>query len=142
MDGRRRVAAIIRRGDSVLMVRERGLGPEGRHDGSEYWTLPGGGIGPDEAIEIALVREVAEEVGLECVSWTYAFEYPYPSGQTSCFSVEVAPGEPQLGQDSLERDCPRMVGLAWMPVPVGIESALGTPIPIMLLAVPDEPKAR
>jgi 8-oxo-dGTP diphosphatase len=123
------------------MVRERGLGPKGRHDGSEYWTLPGGGIDPDEDMEVALVREVLEEVGLECVSWTYAFEYLYPSGRTSCFSVEVAPGEPRLGEDPLECDCPRMVGLAWMPVPIGITSELGTPIPLMFLSLPDEPKA-
>jgi hypothetical protein len=38
---RRRVAAVIVRAGRLLMVRERGRGPEGRHDGLEYWTLPG-----------------------------------------------------------------------------------------------------
>ncbi|MCJ1679932.1 NUDIX hydrolase [Streptomyces sp. APSN-46.1] len=115
---RRRVAAVIIRDGRVLMVRERGRGPTGRHDGPEYWTLPGGGLEAGERPEDAVRREVAEEVGLRALDVRYAYESPYPSGWTSCFRVEVAPGEPRLGVDEeLRCDCPRMVGLVWVPVP-------------------------
>ncbi|MFE3281577.1 hypothetical protein ACFXJJ_00460 [Streptomyces sp. NPDC059233] len=40
---------IIRDG-CVLLVRERGPGPAGRHDGPECWILPGGGPEPAAAL--------------------------------------------------------------------------------------------
>ncbi|MEV6685820.1 NUDIX domain-containing protein [Streptomyces sp. NPDC051130] len=114
---RRRVAAVIIRDGLLLMVRERGRGPSGRHDGPEYWTLPGGGLEPGEDPRDAVRREVAEETGLRALEVRYAHEAPYPSGWTSCYRVEVAPGEPRLGVDpDLECDCPRMVGLIWVPL--------------------------
>ncbi|MFJ9341582.1 NUDIX hydrolase [Streptomyces sp. NPDC101733] len=116
-DRRRRVAAVIVREGRVLMVRERGRGPSGLHDGASYWTLPGGGVEPGEDLEAAVRREVAEETGLRALEVRFAYEAPYPSGWTSCFRVEVAPGEPRLGVDpELECDCPQMVGLVWVPV--------------------------
>ncbi|MEU9002376.1 NUDIX hydrolase [Streptomyces sp. NPDC048551] len=115
--GRRRVAAVILREGSVLMVRERGRGASGRHDGPEYWTLPGGGVEPGEDLEAAVRREVAEETGLRALSVRRSHEAPYPSGRTTCFRVEVGAGEPVLGVDAdLECACPRMVGLVWVPV--------------------------
>ncbi|MFD3803653.1 NUDIX domain-containing protein [Streptomyces sp. NPDC058619] len=128
MSGRRRVAAVIVRDGCVLMVRERGEGPASRHDGPEYWTLPGGGLEDGEDPLDAVRREVAEETGLRAVSVRYAYEAPYPSGRTACFRVEVAPGEPVLGVDpDPECDCPRMVGLIWVPLSRGPDggSAVG-----------------
>ncbi|MEU9301188.1 NUDIX domain-containing protein [Streptomyces sp. NPDC048269] len=120
MTERRRVAAVIIRDGRVLMVRERGPGPTGRHDGPEYWTLPGGGLEAGEEPEDAVRREVAEEVGLRALRVRYAYDSPYPSGWTSCFRVDVEPGEPVLGADAdLECDCPRMVGLIWVPLSRG-----------------------
>lgn len=91
---RRRAAAVIVRDGCVLMVRERSLGPSGRHDGLEYWTLPGGGIADGETPEEAVRREVEEEVGLTPLSTRYLIDVPYPSGLTACFAVTVADGEP------------------------------------------------
>jgi len=65
MTSRNRAAAVIIRDGRLLMVRQRRTGLSGRHDGQEYWTLPGGGIQPGETPEQAVMPEVAEETGLE-----------------------------------------------------------------------------
>jgi len=54
--------ALIRRDDSVLLTRISG---RGAHPGS--WTLPGGGIDHGESPRLAVVREVQEECGVECM---------------------------------------------------------------------------
>ncbi|WP_244931435.1 NUDIX domain-containing protein [Nocardioides sp. W7] len=54
--------ALVRRGDDVLLTR---ISERGFHSGS--WTLPGGGIDHGEAPREALVREVREECGVDCV---------------------------------------------------------------------------
>jgi 8-oxo-dGTP diphosphatase len=87
---RRRVAAVIVRRGRRLMVRERGRGPAGRHDGPEYWTLPGGGVAPGVTPPAALTWEVREEVGLTRHAARYPFDIPYPSGRTACYAVAVA----------------------------------------------------
>ncbi|GGU96234.1 hypothetical protein GCM10010495_02670 [Kitasatospora herbaricolor] len=138
MVDRRRAAAVIIRDGHVLMVRERGRGPSGRHDGHEYWTLPGGGIEPGESAEQAVVREVAEEVGLVTRSVRHLYDTPYPSGWTACFAVEVAPGEPRLGVDpGRDCDCPRMIGLSWVPLPRSSASE-GLMVPTLLMATPED----
>lgn len=55
------VYALVRRGDSVLLTR---ISARGYHSGS--WTLPGGGLGHGESPRAGLVREVAEECGVQC----------------------------------------------------------------------------
>jgi 8-oxo-dGTP pyrophosphatase MutT (NUDIX family) len=45
----------------ALLVRER------RADGSTFWTLPGGGIEPEESLAACLRREIAEELQCRCV---------------------------------------------------------------------------
>ncbi|MBM0277013.1 NUDIX hydrolase [Micromonospora sp. STR1s_6] len=133
MTRRRRAAAVIVRGDRLLMVRERGRGPSGRHDGQEYWTLPGGGIAADETAEEAVRREVVEEVGLRPLAVRYLLDVPYPSGLTSCFAVQVADGEPILGSDKISCECPIMVGLDWVPLPQLHTATAGLPIPTMIV---------
>ncbi len=51
-----RVAAVIVRGDQVLLCTV---------DGLDYWFLPGGRVRFGEPSEVALVRELAEELGHE-----------------------------------------------------------------------------
>lgn len=45
---------------ATLLVRER------RDDGSTFWTLPGGGIEPEESLAGCLRREIAEELQCRC----------------------------------------------------------------------------
>jgi 8-oxo-dGTP diphosphatase len=127
---RRRAAAVIIRDGKLLMVREHSRSTSGRHDGPAYWTLPGGGVQEGETDEQAVRREVAEEVGLMPLSVTYVRDMHYPSGMTAIFTVTVAEGEPRLGIDDLPCDCPRMVGLDWIPMPSP------TAIPTMLVTWP------
>lgn len=134
MIGRRRAAAVIVRDGRVLMVRERGTGPGGRHDGVEYWTLPGGGLAEGETAEQAVRREVAEETGLHALTVRYLLDMPYPSGMTAVFAVEVAPGEARLGDSEEACGCPAMVGLDWVPVPQVSPTTEGTPIPTFIVA--------
>ena len=132
MSERVRAAAVIQRGDLVLMVRERVQTAPGRHDGPEYWTLPGGGVEADEEPELAVRREVLEEVGLEVIAAREVARVPYPSGTTTVFRVEVAAGEPRLGVDDLGCDCPRMVGLDWIRAPEVTSEHGGSPVPLLI----------
>ncbi|WP_055534321.1 NUDIX domain-containing protein [Streptomyces graminilatus] len=51
------VAALLRRGDNLVLVQEQ-------RDGKEMWSIPGGGVERGELLAEALVREVKEETGL------------------------------------------------------------------------------
>jgi 8-oxo-dGTP pyrophosphatase MutT (NUDIX family) len=57
-----RVAAIIRRGEEVLLCTV---------DGLDYWFLPGGRVRLGEASDAALARELAEELGTSCAPGTW-----------------------------------------------------------------------
>lgn len=52
--------ALIRNGEGKLLVLERAR--------SKTWCLPGGRLQVGEAWDRALLREIAEETGLECVN--------------------------------------------------------------------------
>ena len=116
----------------MLMVRERVQPEPGRHDGPEYWTLPGGGIERGEDPDVAVRREVAEEVGLTVIATREVARVPYPSGMTIVFRIEVADGEPKLGVDELPCDCPRMVGVDWVQVPSLESKHGGSPVPLLI----------
>lgn len=119
---RERVGAIIERDGMVLMVRHRSKDSSGRHVGHDYLTLPGGGIEDGETPSDAVTREVAEEVALQVTHASFLRriehrEREHP-GATSLFYVAVADGSPRLGSDpELTCDCPRLVGLEWIPAP-------------------------
>ncbi|MDP2587263.1 MAG: NUDIX domain-containing protein [bacterium] len=70
----RRVRAIIVKDDKLLTIKRTKVN-------DEYWVLPGGGIEPGETTEQALVREIKEETGLDCVVGEYVANYPYKTAQ-------------------------------------------------------------
>lgn len=54
------LAAIVRRGEDVLLVRSRDPFDPAR----SWWCVPGGGVDPGETLGQALEREIGEETGL------------------------------------------------------------------------------
>lgn len=48
--------ALVTDGDRVLLIEER------HGDGSTFWTLPGGGVEPEESFSECLTREIEEEI--------------------------------------------------------------------------------
>lgn len=58
MEPRVRVAGVLRKGDSLLLIRHRKAE-------NTYWLLPGGGVDYGETMEDSLKREFLEECNLE-----------------------------------------------------------------------------
>lgn len=58
------VAGALQRSDGRWMMHRR---PPGKHHGG-LWEFPGGKVEPSEMPEQALVRELREELGIECGS--------------------------------------------------------------------------
>lgn len=78
-------AIIIEDNKLLLMHRNK--------EGSEYWTLVGGGVNEGETNEEALVREVMEETGLKVTKAQLVFieGHPAPYKDQYIFLCEVAP---------------------------------------------------
>jgi 8-oxo-dGTP diphosphatase len=130
VEERKRAAAVIVRDGRVLMVHERSR----RAAGGEWWTLPGGAIGPDESPEQAVRREVLEDTGLIVLDARPLLEMPYPTGMTEVFAVTVADGEASLRADF--GDGPEPIGLDWVPLPEVDPAGNAVPVPPMIVAVP------
>jgi 8-oxo-dGTP diphosphatase len=87
------VAAVIRRGDQILVTR-RPL--DKARPG--LWEFPGGKIGADEAPQDALVREIQEELGCTIVVGdllaTVTHDYPDLTVHLQAFAATLLIGEP------------------------------------------------
>lgn len=88
------VAAIIRRDRKILITR--------RFDHVHLpglWEFPGGKVERGEALEVALKREIFEELGLEIrvedEFFTVEHDYPEKSVQLHFFNCTIRQGEPQ-----------------------------------------------
>ncbi len=113
------VAAVARRGDEVLLVRQQG--PD---DVEPNWSLPGGVVEPGELLDQALARELREETGLVATGirrlllvTQSVVEHPVWAGLWTAytFEVEVA-GEPRCEDpDGLVHEA------RWVPVPDAID---------------------
>lgn len=104
-----RVAALVCKGDSVLLVRHR--------KGEEtYWLLPGGGVQYGESLDEALRRELQEEACLDVRVGPLAMvnDSIAPDGSRHMvqlvFACEADGGAPKVGEDP-RVDEVRYVGL-------------------------------
>ena len=95
------VAAIIYK-DGTYFATQRGYGEfEG------MWEFPGGKIEPGESCEIALKREIQEELGVDIIieNLLCTTEYDYPSFHLTmhCYLCNVASDEMELREHKSAR---------------------------------------
>ena len=109
------VAAIIQR-DGAYFATQRGYGEfEG------MWEFPGGKIEPGESREVALKREIQEELGVDIVieNILCTTEYDYPSFHLTmhCYLCRIASGEIELREhkSALWLTANRLDDVAWLP---------------------------
>jgi 8-oxo-dGTP diphosphatase len=125
------VAAAILDAAGRILIAER---PAGKHMAGR-WEFPGGKVAAGESEEAALVRELAEELGIECLAaqpmMRLAHRYPDRDIELSLWVVDRYRGEPRaldgqrlkwverarLGaEDILEADRPFVAALVqWQP---------------------------
>ena len=95
------VAAIIQR-DGAYFATQRGYGEfEG------MWEFPGGKIEPDESCEVALKREIQEELGVDISieEFLCTTNYDYPSFHLTmhCYLCSIAAGKIELREHKSAR---------------------------------------
>jgi 8-oxo-dGTP diphosphatase len=85
------VAAVVRRGDEILISKRRDDAARGGQ-----WEFPGGKVEPGEAEPDALRREIDEELGCSVLVGPLlvrtAHRYPDLEVQLAFFACELAPG--------------------------------------------------
>ena len=109
------VAAIIQR-DGAYFATQRGYGEfEG------LWEFPGGKIEPGESREVALKREIQEELGIDITidKFLCTTEYDYPSFHLimHCYLCSVASGDIELREHKSARwlTAETLDSVEWLP---------------------------
>ena len=109
------VAAIIQR-DGAYFTTQRGYGEfEG------MWEFPGGKIEPGESRDVALKREIQEELGVDIAieNLLCTTEYDYPSFHLTmhCYLCSAASGEIELREhkSALWLTTDKLDEVAWLP---------------------------
>jgi len=104
-----RCAAVLVRGDEILLVKHEKAG-------REYWLLPGGGLEPGETLAEATERELLEECGvrIRCGRLLFIADTLEPGRERQIinlvFLAELIAGEPYLAT----RGDARLVDVAWV----------------------------
>ena len=109
------VAAILHRGGAYFAT-QRGYGEfEG------MWEFPGGKIEPGESREVALKREIQEELGLDIIieNLLCTTKYDYPSFHLTmhCYLCNIASGEIELREHKSARwlTAETLDSVEWLP---------------------------
>ncbi len=109
------VAAVIHRGGTYFAT-QRGYGEfEG------MWEFPGGKIELGESREVALQREIQEELGVEIAidKFLYTTEYDYPSFHLimHCYLCQITAGEIELREHKSARwlTAETLNSVKWLP---------------------------
>ena len=118
------VAAIIQH-DGAYFATQRGYGEfEG------LWEFPGGKIEPGESPEVALKREIQEELGIDITidEFLCITNHNYPSFHLTmhCYICSIAAGEIELREHKSARWLkPAELGnVAWLPADMDVISRL------------------
>lgn len=119
-------AAVIRRGGRILVVRKA---PGTRHAGG--WEFPGGKVEPGETPEQCLVREIAEELGIDvrvtgflCES---VYAYDHATIRLLAYHTQWRAGDIRLtDHDAMAWKTPSaLTEMALLPADVPVAEALG-----------------
>ena len=114
------VAAILHR-DGAYFATQRGYGEfEG------MWEFPGGKIEPGESPEVALKREIQEELAVDIIieNRLCTTEYDYPSFHLTmhCYLCSIASGEIELREHKSARwlTSETLDSVEWLPADIDI----------------------
>ncbi len=96
------MGAVVTDGRGRLLLIRRGSAP-----GRGRWSLPGGRVEPGETDEVALVREMAEETGLEIAVGSRLGQIELPAGDDAVYDIvdhlgRVVGGVPRAGDDAVD----------------------------------------
>lgn len=118
------VAAVIYK-DGAYFTTQRGYGEfEG------MWEFPGGKIEPGESREVALKREIQEELGVDIAieNLLCTTEYDYPSFHLTmhCYLCSIASGEIELREHKSARwlTAETLDSVEWLPADKDVISRL------------------
>jgi 8-oxo-dGTP diphosphatase len=129
MEPIRVVAAVIQRDGKILACRRA---PHKSLAG--LWEFPGGKLEPGETDEVALAREIREELGIEIAVGAFIAESVAPAGDT-VIALNAYWAQTTAGGDFSSTDHDRMEWLSpasfseyeWAPADVPFLSELGAP---------------
>ncbi len=119
---RQAVRAIVVKDGSLLVMHRNKFG-------TEYETLPGGGVEMGEAPEAAIVRELAEETSITISNCRLVFIEDAGSlfGTQLIYLCQYASGEPKLAENSEEAQINKLGKNLYEPKWISVDALPGLP---------------